>query len=182
MTPGEAEWAAMRQALDLPGPWPSRATAPTHDVEVLDVDRYDGWGVVLAFCARDAALWAQVARDDDGWRSVCGGGGPRPDPFSEGRGRPNGGPVLVRAGGGRCHPGPRWPAQTQTVCWAEILCSPAVATVVVDRPSDRRFADVAAGPGWVAVVWPEGAEPLVTALGADGEELDYLDPGRFRNS
>jgi hypothetical protein len=56
-----------------------------------------------------------------------------------------------------------------------------VGSVVVDRPSDRRFADVKVGSGWISIVWPEGSEPRVTALGAAGEELDYLDPGLFRD-
>ena len=31
----------------------------------------------------------------------------------------------------------------------------------------------------IAIVWPEGSEPGVTAFGAAGEKLDYLDPALF---
>jgi hypothetical protein len=182
----EAERAVIRQALDLPGPWPASTTSRTQNVEVLDVDRYDGFGVVLAAIERPV-LWhgptlqASVFRSDNGWQPLCGGGGggSNEDPLMRRRRWTDATSVILRGGGGRCRPGPH--QRAQTVCYAKVICSPSVASVVVDRPSDRRFVDVMNGPGWVVIVWPEGAEPRVTALGSTGEELDYLDPGLFRD-
>ena len=180
----EAEQAVIRQALALAGPWPALTTSRAQNVEVLDVDRYEGFGVVLSAIERSSlshgpALQADVFRRDNGWQPVCGaaGGGWNEDPLLRRRRWTDTTSVIVRSGGGRCRPGPH--GHGQTVCYAKVFCSPAVVSVVVDRPSDRRFLDVAEGPGWIAIVWPEGSEPRVTAFDAAGEELDYLDPGLF---
>jgi hypothetical protein len=182
----EAEHAVMRQALDLAGPWPASTTSRTKNVEVLDVDRYEGFGVVLAAIERSVvtngpSLLASVFRWENAWQSVCGGGGggSSEDPLMQRRWWTDMTNVILRCGGGRCHPGPG--QRGQTVCFAEVFCSEVVASVVVDRPSDRRFLDVSKGPGWVAIVWPEGSEPRVTAFDTAGEQLDYLDPGLFRD-
>lgn len=76
----EAEQAVIRQALDLAGPWPALTTSRTQSVEVLDVDRYEGLGVVLSAIEPSSlghgpALQADVFRRDNGWRPVCGAGG-----------------------------------------------------------------------------------------------------------
>jgi len=182
----EAEQAVIRQALDLAGPWPALTTSRAQNVEVLDVDRYDGFGVVLSAIERSAlshgpALQVDVFRRDNGWQPVCGGGGGgrNEDPLLQRRRWTDTTNVILRSGGGRCRPGPH--GHGGTVCYAKVSCSSAVASVVVDRPSDRRFLDVREGPGWIAIVWPEGSEPRVTAFGAAGEELDFLDPGLFRD-
>lgn len=179
----EAEQAVIRQALDLAGPWPASTTSRAHNVEVLDVDRYQGFGIVLSAIERSAlrngpALRADVFRRDTDWKPLCGGGGGGSnDPFVQRRRWTDTTTVILRSGGGRCRPGPH--GHGRTVCYAKVLCSPTVASVVVDRPSDRRFLDVTEGPGWIAIVWPEGSEPRVTAFGEAGEELDYLEPGLF---
>lgn len=179
----EAEQAALRAALDLPGPWPSTTTARTRSVEVLDVDRYDGLGVVLAAVERlDLGLFllASVFRREEAWRPMFGGGSTsgEMDPILE-RQRIGPATFILRRGGGRHRARPH--EHGPDVCYAEVICSGAVASVVVDRPSHRRVAAVTVGPGWISIVWPEGPEPRVTALGPAGEELDYLDPGLFRD-
>ena len=181
----EAEQAVVRHALELAGPWPASTTLRGQNVEVLDVDRYEGYGVVLSAIERsvvhrgDPALMAHVFRRDEGWQSLCAGGGGSPDhdPLLERRQWTDPTQVIVRRGSGRCRPGPG--QRGQTVCYAEVICSSAVASAVVDRPADRRLVDVSQGPGWIVIVWPEGSEPRVTAFGAAGEDLDYLDPRLF---
>ena len=182
----EPEQALIRQALDLAGPWPALTTSRIQNVEVLDVDRYQGIGVVLSAIERSSlsrgpALQVDVFRRDNGWQPVGGAGtGPwNEDPLVQRRGWTDTTKVILRSGGGRFRPGPH--GHGPTVCYAKVSCSSAVASVVVDRPSDRRFLNVREGPGWFAIVWPEGSEPRVTAFGAAGEELDYLDPGLFRD-
>lgn len=183
----QAEQAVIRHALDLAGPWPALTTSRAQNVEVLDVDRYEGFGVVLSAIERSSlghgpTLHTDLFRRDNGWQPMGGsgsGGGRRSDdPLVQRQQWKDPANVILRRGGGRCRPwrqGHGGPA----VCHAKVLCSPAVASVVVDRPSDRRFLDVTKGPGWIAIVWPEGSEPRVTAFGGAGEELDYLDPGLF---
>ena len=182
----EAEQAVIRQALNLAGPWPALTTSRTQNVEVLDVDRYEGFGVVLSAIERSSlghgpSLQADVFLRDNGWQPLCGAGsgGSDEDPWVQRRRWTDTTNVILRSGGARCRPGPR--RQGRTVCYAKVSCSPAVASVVVDRPSDRRFLNVREGPGWIAIVWPEGSEPRVAAFDAAGEELDYLHPGLFRD-
>ena len=73
----EAEQAVIRQAPDLAGPWPALTTSRAQNVEVLDVDRYEKFGVALSTIERSSlshgpALRADVFRRDNGWQPVCG--------------------------------------------------------------------------------------------------------------
>jgi hypothetical protein len=76
----QAQEAVIRGSLDNPGPWPAFTTVRTQNVEVIDVDRYGGFAVVIAAVEDDVLgdglmLHATVFRKEkDGWRSRGGGG------------------------------------------------------------------------------------------------------------
>ena len=183
----EKQQAVIRAALSQAGPWPASTTERTQNVEVLDVDRYGGFAVVIAAIEDDALgvvgpmLNASVFRSDDdngGWRSVGGGGsGSGSDPLVRRPQWRDATKALTKSGTG-------WSALDDQrgrkgVCHAEVLCSPSVNTVIVDRVDDRRVADVSRGSGWVGLVWPEGQEPTVTALDATGQKLRVIPAREF---
>jgi hypothetical protein len=180
----QAQHAVIRGSLDGPGPWPARTTVRTQNVEVVDVDRYGGFAVVIAaiedhVLAGVPMLEASVFHEEEsGWRSHGGGGG--------GSGVD---PLLVRQ---------RWKDPTRVlrmsgpgwgrldekrgpkgVCHATLLCSATVSSVVIDRPGDRRTVDVSEGSGWIGIVWPQGSEPGVKAFDAETRELARLEPSAF---
>gem|GEM_PF-5135322 len=172
----EALEAVIRPALDHAGPWPAATTVRRQNVEILDVDQYKGFAVVLSAVAEDVGGHGPMLRTslfrriDTGWRSQGGGGsGWGSDPLlNRQRWRPSA-PNLSVSGTGRRAIGVK--RRSTGVCHATVLCSPAVSTVIVDRPGDRRTADVSKGSGWIGMVWPEGFEPTVAALDEDGIEV-----------
>ncbi len=156
-------------ALDEDRIWPTTKSEPTDRYEPLDVDRYDDRAVVL------------------GWSRGPSGGGLNANVFIRRNGR-----WEYRGGGGGGGAGlfkERWrirrhesaPLDVQSKGWifgglshATILCLPQVYTVTIERSQGLRHADVSQRPGWIAIVWPDGDEPLVRAFDASGVEVHSL--------
>ena len=172
----EALDAVIRPALDEAGRWPAATTVRRQNVEILDVDQYNGFAVVVSAVEEDVGGHGPMLRTsvfhraESGWRSQgAGGSGWGSDPLLNRQRWRTPAPTLSVSGTG-------WRAleakrRATGVCHATVLCSPAVTTVIVNRPGDSRTADVSKGSGWIGMVWPEGSEPTVTALDADGIEV-----------
>lgn len=177
----------LQAALDASGPWPAGTTVRTQDVEVIDVDRYDDLAVVTAAIADDSTgegplLVERMFRwEEGGWRSLGGwGSGSGSDPLlvrQEWR-DPEHSLQLHSLGWSR-RGGKRG---RRVICHATVLCSPAVISVTVERPTRHRRADVTKGPGWIGIIWPQGFEPRVTALDAASHQIGVLGPEEFRDS
>ena len=60
--------------------------------------------------------------------------------------------------------------------YAEILCSPDVATVEVRRSGGIRTAHIGDGPGVIIVSWRDGKQAEVVAFDAAGREIASLIP------
>ena len=133
--------ALMKAALDHPGPWPVQSTVRTQNVEVLDVDRYKDLAVVTAAIAEDPngdgpVLNANIFRWEEGGSRALGGGGSRsgPDPLlARQEWRENNQAIRVSSKGWH---GPRERGGSTSTCDATLLCSPAVSSLTVERPSD----------------------------------------------
>lgn len=175
----------IRAALDHPGPWPAQSTVRTHNVEIVDVDRYEGLAVVTAAIAEDPhgdgpMVSANVFRWEEGtWRGLGGGGsGSGRDPLLA-RQEWRDGDRVIRVASKGWH-GPREKGGPKPTCDATVWCAPGVSAVTVDRPGKRRVVDVFSGPGLLGIVWPEGSEPRVSAFDADGTQVAVLEPDNLR--
>lgn len=182
----EALEAALQAALDEDGPWPARTTVRTQDVEVVDVDRYGDLALVTAAIedggGDDGPLLMEnlFHREEGIWRSLGGSGsGSGSDPLLARREWREPQQSLRLSGPGRHSPGGK--RGSKDFCHATLNCSPAVSSVIVERPGNRREADVSEGAGWIGIVWPAGSEPKVTALDTAGDQIGVLGQGEFRH-
>lgn len=174
------EMTAIRAALDDAGRWPAAKSTRTANVEVVDVDRYQDFAVVVAAIAAPArgpgpALCRTVfRREGESWRVLgAGAGGSGVDPLLERAACTD--PLAIRSRGWVRLPHDR----RKRLCHATVLCSSAVVRVLVRRPGSERDA-VMTGAGWLGVVWPQGSEPSLAAVDAAGKQIAALPAGAFR--
>jgi hypothetical protein len=168
-----AQHQAMLEALDAGEIWPS-PRLETETFDVVDVDKCSAFAVVVTAQLDDTdggpLLGATVFEREDGrWMDRGGSAfGSGADPLD---GRPSE-PLIVGGHGwlsAEVRGGPG-------ICHATIRCGVGAARVVIERPVDRRIANVARGSGWLGAVWREGEEPTIRAFDAAGHEAGVLWP------
>lgn len=165
-----------RAALDLPGPWPTTKKKRTGAFRPLDVDRFAGVAQVLSATrggGDEFLVEEHLFREEEGeWLPWGGGGcGGEEDPFTQRADRR----WMQEVFSLESH-GASWRDGAERVHRAVLLCAPLVATVIIDRSGDIRTADVALGPGWIGIHWPERIRPTVRAFDFGGSEVGRLGP------
>jgi hypothetical protein len=143
--------------IESDGPWPSSSPESNGRFVPLDVDRHEGFAVVVGFGQTDTGQWDRR-----------GGGGSEGRDLGERESLVAGREALhLRVSGDT-----GWSAfETRPEFeFAAFLCGPDVATVEIRRHRGVRTADVRVGPGWLSVVWAKDDPVQVLAFSAHGTQ------------
>lgn len=167
------------EVIEGQGPWPSPSPQSNGRFVPLDVDKREGFAVVVGFGpnkhGKDGLGFDEFVLTDGGLWDRQGGG-------ASGHGlgeRENlivGRDVLhLRVSGDT-----GWSVQAKPQFGhAVFLCGPDVATVEIRRQRGVRTADVRVGPGWLSVVWAQDDPAEVLAFTAQGSQtFSWTPPGK----
>ena len=168
---GDTEKA--RALIESEGPWPSPTPISNGVFVPLDVDRYAGLAMVVAFGENaglkfegvNAATFQRTGPGDYRRRNGGGGAGYTMNDRWE-IGADEKAVVKLRVHSGRGSE----PSD------ALFLCGPEVVTIEVERREETRIADVREGPGWFGVIWPSGDPPRVSAFDGNGDQTCLWTP------
>jgi hypothetical protein len=158
--------------IESDGPWPSSSPESNGRFVPLDVDRHEGFAVVVGFGparhGRDVLGFDEFDQTDTGLWDRRGGGGSEGHDLGERESLVAGREALhLRVSGDT-----GWSAfETRPEFeFAAFLCGPDVATVEIRRQRGVRTADLRVGPGWLAVVWAKDDPAQVLAFSARGTQ------------
>ena len=172
---------SVNAVIDTEGLWPSSYPESNGRFVPLDVDRHEGFAVVVGFGparhGRDVLGFDEFDQTDAGLWDRRGGGGSEGHDLGERQSLIVGRNALHLRGIGDTG----WSAFEERPQFghAVFLCGPDVFNVEIRRHRGVRTADVQVGPGWLSVVWAKDDPAEVLAFTAQGSQtFSWTPPGR----